>query len=140
MALIAKVLVDTSAQARMADPVVSSVIAPKISSGLAATCAALDFEALFSRRSAADYEQVRGDRQLAYEYLATTERDWQRALEVQRRLAAASRTRAVGMPDLVIAAVAERERVAIMHYDSDFELIAEITGQEMRWVAPRGSL
>jgi predicted nucleic acid-binding protein len=44
------------------------------------------------------------------------------------------------MPDLLIAAVAERERVTIVHYDADFDTIAAITGPSTRWVAPRGSL
>ena len=34
------------------------------------------------------------------------------------------RVRAVGLPDLLIAAVAEREHVTVLHYDGDYELIA----------------
>jgi predicted nucleic acid-binding protein len=49
------------------------------------------------------------------------------------------RVRAVGFPDLLIAAVAERERVTLLHYDSDYGFIAEVTGQQMRWVVPRGT-
>ncbi|HCU94328.1 MAG TPA: hypothetical protein DHU96_17070 [Actinobacteria bacterium] len=37
---------------------------------------------------------------------------------------------------VLIAAVAERERVTVMHYDSDYDLIANITGQPMQWVVP----
>lgn len=36
--------------------------------------------------------------------------------------------RAVGFLDLLIAAAAERERVAVLHYDSDYDLIADVTG------------
>jgi predicted nucleic acid-binding protein len=46
----------------------------------------------------------------------------------------------VKIPDLLIAACAERHGVQIVHYDRDFDTIAAITGQEVRWVAPRGSL
>ena len=46
----------------------------------------------------------------------------------------------IGFPDLLIAAVAERERVTILHYDSDYDLIAKVTGQPTQWVAPRGSI
>ncbi len=28
----------------------------------------------------------------------------------------------------------------VLHYDADFDVIAEITGQPTRWIAPRGSL
>lgn len=33
------------------------------------------------------------------------------------------------MPDLLIAAVAERSGLTVLHLDKDFDLIAEITGQ-----------
>ena len=36
--------------------------------------------------------------------------------------------------------VAERERVTVLHYDSDYELIAEVTGQPAHWVVPRGTV
>ena len=44
------------------------------------------------------------------------------------------------MPDLLIAAVAERERVAVLHYDGDYDLIAQITSQPVQWVVPRGTV
>jgi hypothetical protein len=48
--------------------------------------------------------------------------------------------RSAGLPDLLIAAVAERERVTILHYDSDYDLIMEVTGQPAQWVVPRGTV
>ena len=33
----------------------------------------------------------------------------------------------VGLPELLIAAVAERERVTVLHYNGDYELIAQVT-------------
>ncbi len=124
----------------MSQPAVSATLSPLISSGLVATCAPLDFEALYSARTPEEYEQIRYDRSLAYEYLPTADADWQRALDVQRKLARTSRIRAVGLPDLLIAAVAERQDVVVIHYDSDFDVIAEITGQPAVWIAPRGSV
>lgn len=38
---------------------------------------------------------------------------------------------------LLIAAVAERHELTLLHYDADFDTIAEITGQDARWVVPR---
>jgi predicted nucleic acid-binding protein len=43
-------------------------------------------------------------------------------------------------PDLLIAAAAEAAGVAVVHYDEDYDRIADVTGQETRWIAPRGSL
>jgi predicted nucleic acid-binding protein len=48
--------------------------------------------------------------------------------------------KAVGFPDLLIAAVAEREHVTLLHYDSDYDLIAAITEQPMQWVVRRGAV
>lgn len=49
-------------------------------------------------------------------------------------------TRAVGIPDLLIAAVARRHGVTVLHYDRDFELVATVTGQPTEWVVPSGSV
>ena len=44
------------------------------------------------------------------------------------------------LPDLLIAAAAELAELPVLHYDRDFELIAEVTGQPVRALAPLGSL
>jgi predicted nucleic acid-binding protein len=48
--------------------------------------------------------------------------------------------RAAGLSELLAAAVAERERVTVPHYDGDYELIAKITGQPVPWIVPRGTV
>lgn len=48
--------------------------------------------------------------------------------------------RRVKRADLLISAAAESAGLPVLHYDADFEVIAEITGQPTRWIAPRGSL
>ena len=63
-----------------------------------------------------------------------------RALEVQALLAKRSQHRAVPLPDLIVAACAESAGLIVLHYDGDFERIAEITGQPTKWVLPRGSV
>ena len=87
MALIARYLIDTSAAARMRDPEVAARLGPLIESGLVATTASLDAEALYSARNSADYEQLWADRRLAYEYLPTEDEHWQAALAAQQSLA-----------------------------------------------------
>lgn len=111
---------------------------PLIGAGLVATCSVLDAESLYSTRTAPEYEQVRRDRRAAYEFLVTDQEVWDRALEVQRELALRSMTRTVGIPDLLIAAVAELHRVTVLHYDAGFDHISAITAQPTEWVVPRG--
>jgi predicted nucleic acid-binding protein len=108
--------------------------------GLVATCGVAEFELGWAARSSAEFDQVRANRDAGYEWLAIRDEDWRRALEVQGALRRSGRIRAVGFPDLLVAAVAEREDVTIVHYDSDYDLIAGITGQPVKWVVPRGSV
>ena len=63
-----------------------------------------------------------------------------RAIDVQGELADQGRHRAVGLEDLLIAAAAEQAGLAVLHYDRDFDLIAEVTGQPTEWVVPPGTV
>ena len=140
MALIARYLVDTSAAARMPHPVVAARLSPLIEAGVAATCATLDAEALYSARSPSEYEQIRADRRHAYEYLATEEEHWQTAFDAQRSLARTGRHRAVGIADLLTAVLAGEHQLTLVHYDADFDIVGEVITFNRQWVAPRGSL
>jgi hypothetical protein len=40
----------------------------------------------------------------------------------------------------VISAAAHEARLVVLHYDADFERIAELTGQPAQWIVPRGSV
>jgi predicted nucleic acid-binding protein len=140
MAAVATHLADTSALARLRHAAVASVLGPLIEAGLVATCGVVEFELAWATRTADEFDEVRADRQSGYEWLATHDEDWHRALQVQNALWRRGGIRAVGYPDLLIAAVAERERVTVLHYDSDYDLVAQVTGQPTQWVAPRGSI
>lgn len=139
MALIARYLVDTSAAARMRVPAVAARLEPLITAGLVATCPTLDAEALFSARSPTEYERIRADRRTAYEYLPLDDDAWGAAFDAQRALARTGRHRAVGMPDLLTAVLASRHGLAVVHYDADFELAAQVLDLDQRWVVPAGS-
>jgi predicted nucleic acid-binding protein len=116
------------------------VLALLIEGGVVATCATLDAEALFAARSAREFEQIRADRRLAYEYLPSDDEHWQRALDAQGALARSGRHRAVGMADLLTAVIAAEHDLTVVHYDADFDIAAAVIGFTHRWVAPRGSL
>jgi predicted nucleic acid-binding protein len=140
MAAVASHLADTSALARLHRSAVAAVLGPLIEAGLVATCGVVEFELGWATRSGAEFDEVRADRGEGYEWLATRDEDWHRALDVQAVLWHTGRVRAVGFPDLLIAAVAERELVTLLHYDSDYDLVAEVTSQPMQWVVPRGTV
>ena len=107
--------------------------------GLVATCSMIDVEILFSCRSPAEYAAVLAER-AGLERLDITQADWDRAIDVQHHLASRSRHRGAAIPDLLIAAVAERHRVTVLHYHHDFDEIGSVTRQRMQWVVPPGSV
>ncbi|MDX6391274.1 MAG: hypothetical protein QOJ73_2337 [Streptosporangiaceae bacterium] len=140
MAAVASHLADTSALARLRHPAVAAALGPLIEAGLVATCGVIEFELGWAAKSSAEFDELRADRDAGYEWLAIRDEDWRRALDIQAALWRSGLVRAVGFPDLLIAAAAERERVILLHYDRDYEHIAAVTGQPMQWVVPRGSV
>ena len=132
-------LIDKSALARMQHPAVEERLAPVIESGEAATCSIVDLEVLYSTRNPEEHSRVRARRALAYRKVELTEAIFSRAIDVQGLLARRGQHR-LPIPDLIIAAAAEAARMTVLHYDADFDTIAAVTGQEVEWVAPRGSL
>ncbi len=140
MAAVASYLADTSALARLRHQAVAAVLGPLIEVGLVATCGVVEFELGWATRTGAEFDLLRADRDAGYEWLATHDEDWRRALDVQAALWRGGQIRAVGFPDLLVAAVAERERVTVLHYDSDYDIIAQITSQSAQWVVPRGTV
>ncbi|HVF59287.1 MAG TPA: PIN domain nuclease [Thermoanaerobaculia bacterium] len=132
-------LVDKSALARMPLAPVRERLAPILEAGEAATCAIVDLEVLFSARNREDYDRIRERRSLAYHPVPITEEILQRAIAIQAELARTGRHR-VPIPDLIIAATAEAAGLTLLHYDSDYDVIAEVTRQPAEWVVERGTV
>jgi predicted nucleic acid-binding protein len=136
---LTRFLVDKSALARMPLEPVRRRLAPIIEAGQAATCSIIDLEILYSVRNFEERKRTRERRGLAYEKVALTEDVFERAMDVQGELAKTGRHR-VPIPDLLVAAAAEKSGLTVLHYDSDYDTIAQVTGQPMEWVVPRGSV
>ncbi|WTR16361.1 PIN domain-containing protein [Streptomyces sp. NBC_00138] len=75
----------------------------------------------------------------AFDYLRGDDDTFTRALEVQRRALNAGFHHSLSLPDLLIAATAELNRLTVLHYDGDFDMIASLTGQPTEWVVPPGT-
>jgi predicted nucleic acid-binding protein len=138
-AVKARYLVDKSALARMPLEPVRLRLAPIIEAGEAASCALIDLEVLFSARNHYEHERIRSRRTLAYQDVPLTHEVFRRAISVQGELARRGQHR-LPIPDLIIAAAAESEGLVVLHYDSDFDRIASVTGQPVEWVVTRGSV
>ena len=98
-----------------------------------------DLEVFFSATSHRALLEIMEERRAAFQLVDTHQKDWDRAAEVMVLLAGNGKHRSVGIPGLLIAAVAERHGLTLVHYDSDFDHVAEVTGQATRWLAPRGT-
>jgi predicted nucleic acid-binding protein len=137
---LATFLADKSALTRRdTRPEVREAIEPLLLAGEVATCGIVDLELLYSASSRATYrslsEALRGMPRAPVDDACVS-----RALRVQAMLAERSQHRAVPLPDLLVAACAEQAELAVLHYDADFERIAELTGQRTQWIVPRGSV
>lgn len=135
---VATHLVDKSVWARAHQAAVGEALQPFLERGLLATCAVVDLEVLFSARNAADHARGRMLRS-GFEWLPLTDEIGTRAIEVQSLLAEKGHHRAASIPDLLVAATAERHGATVLHYDADFDTIAAVTQQSVRWVVPPGS-
>ena len=140
MAIGPRYLADKSALARLCYPEVSAVLAPMILAGHVCTCAIVELEVLYSARSLEDLVKTRSTRSLAFPSIEIMQADFDRALGVMEELARRGLHRAVGIPDLLLAAVAERENLTLLHFDADFDHVVGVTGQPMQWIVPRGTV
>jgi predicted nucleic acid-binding protein len=131
-------LVDTSVLKRLGRSEVRAVVEPLAATGRLGRPRICDLEVGYSTRNAEEWDRLVGALD-AFAPVETTASHVRRAVQVQRLLAERSQ-RGRKIPDLLVAAAAEQIDVAVLHYDADFDVIAEVTGQRCHWVVPAGSV
>ncbi len=138
-------LLDNSAWARLGDPGLSdaraSEIADALEAGRIATCMPFLLEAGYSARNARDHGELL-DELLALPHFHIDEEVERRAVDAQRQLARIGHHRLPPV-DLIVAALADRHGLGVLHYDRDYDLIAEKKTDlalESVWLVPAGSL
>jgi predicted nucleic acid-binding protein len=137
---VATFLADKSALTRRETrPEVRQLLEPLLLAGEVATCGIVDLELLYSATSRATYRAL-AEALAGMPRVPVDDACVQRALEVQAMLAERSQHRAVPLPDLLVAACAERAHLTVLHYDADFDRIAKVTSQSVRWIVSRGSV
>lgn len=139
MALRPYYLGDTSALTRRSKAEVAARLDPLLEAGLVARCSIIDLEAGYTSISPADHAAIRQQRS-AWPFLPIDQRVLDRAVSVQDRLAGRSQHRGAKIADLIIAAAAEAAELVVLHYDHDFDLIADVTGQQTEWIVPAGTV
>lgn len=102
-----------------------------------ATCGMVDLEVLYSSRNRADFDRVwQGQRSMLR--VEIDDGTFRGAVGIMARLADTGRHRRA-LPDLIIAAAAMQTDVTVLHYDHDFEIIAEVCDLKHEWIVPPGS-
>jgi predicted nucleic acid-binding protein len=137
-------LLDNSAWARLLAGVVPSdraaAIAAWMGGGELAVCLPFLLEAGYSARSGADRKRLM-DRLDQLPRVAVDSEVERLALSAQRELAEVGHHR-LAPADVIIAACAHRSEAGVLHYDADYDVLAEHTELhfESVWLAPAGSL
>lgn len=133
-------LLDNSAWARRHHSLVRERLAGLVEDGAVGVSLPFLLEAGYSARSGNDHSQLLADLSV----LSRVEIDREieaLALRAQEQLAQVGHHR-LAPSDVVIAACAHRAGAGVLHYDRDYDLIAEHTDLrfESEWLAPAASL
>ena len=131
-------VVDTSVVTRARRPEVAARLGALLRGRQVGCTPMTTLEAGFSARTAREFDAL-SEALDVFERVPVVDADFRHAQTIQRILALHGH-RGRKIPDLLIAAAAERLGLTLLHYDYDFELIAEVTGQAHEWVVPRGSV
>jgi predicted nucleic acid-binding protein len=137
-------LLDNSAWARLADPAVpadrAEEIATAIEAGQVSVSVPFLLEAGYSARNAAEHAALLAEL-LALPLAHIDDVVEQRALDVHRQLARVGHHRLPPV-DLLLAALADRHELGILHYDTDYDIIATKTDLrfESTWLVDRGTI
>jgi len=130
-------LVDKSVLARVDKPAVGAALMPYL--GQLATCSTVLLELGWSATSTEHYERMMKDLGW-YRSLDINQDTLTLALALQQKLVARGHHRGPGVADLVLAATAITHAAVVLHYDHDFDLIAEIEPKfSHSWIVPRGT-
>jgi len=131
-------LVDTSVLTRLGHTAVRMAVEPLVTGGQVGRAGISDLEVGFSARNLAEWTRLAAAL-AAFPLIETDAAHLRRARQVQRLLAIRG-LRGRKVPDLLIAAAAEENGLAVLHYDADFDLITRVTGQPSAWVVPPGTI
>lgn len=118
-------ILDKSAAARSADPVINAELAEL--AGQLFVCPVGELEQLYSARSARHYDQLQAELRASFDMVAAPPDLLERALVLQRDLAHHhGMWHRTPIPDLLIAETAVHHGLGVVHVDGDYDRIAEV--------------
>ena len=137
-----RLVVDISAFQRGAHPSTRSDWLRALEAGQLYKTPVLQLEVLYSARNANEYAELKDELE-AFHSLPLTPIAVEEALTAQEELAAQhAGLHRIAHADYLIAAIARQNDLAVLHYDQDFDRIAQhsLLDFESVWIAPAGSL
>lgn len=139
-----ELLLDNSAFVRLASPALAQQRAHEIADAIeqrhVGVCLPFLLEAGYSARSATDHDELLNEL-MALPMLHIDAEVERRAVDAQHQLARAGHHRLPPV-DLIIAALADRHGVGVLHYDHDYDTLAAKSDLRFAsvWLARRGNL
>lgn len=115
-------------------------VAEDFARGRLAVCLPFLLETGFSAQNNEEYMFVLDDLAVLPTFAIDAEVE-RRALVAQVQLARIGHHR-VPPSDVIVAAIADRHEIGVLHYDKDFDVLLEKTGLDFdsTWLMPRGSI
>jgi predicted nucleic acid-binding protein len=133
-------LIDKSAWERQQHPAIAAEWETAVAADQLMTCSVTEYEILFSTQDANRFDLLQ-ERLGGFRRLPMTDTVHRAGLRALRDLAhKAPLHHRIKLPDLLIAACAQEAGVDVLHYDRDFDRLAQVLAFESRWLAPPGSL
>jgi len=127
-------LIDASGLFRILQSELRKAWTDELAAGVIAVCPVVELEFLCSARSLADRLDKQRLLRDVFGWVPIPEGAYDRAQEVQQLLTETGAHRSAGPVDLLIAATAERERLTVLCDDRDFQTVAAVTGQLVKFV------
>jgi len=137
-----RLVVDNSAFQRGGHPTVRGAWARALKEGQLYRTPLLEFEVLYSARNPREYAELKEELQ-ALHPLELTQSAIEAGLAAQEELAVKhAGFHRLAHPDYLVAAMAAHDDLGVLHYDRDFDRIAQESslGFESVWIAPAGTL
>lgn len=134
------VIADASAIHRARHPMVREEVAAAFNARQIATCTVVRLELMHAARDLEEIEDLQAVH-ASLRKIPISDSVQHAAMGAVRELAkrGAGRHR-VPVPDVLIAAAAQEAGVGVLHYDRDFDRLAEVLYFRSIWLAPAGSL
>lgn len=139
----ASMLIDNSAWSRSEHAAISPAFASRMRARSLVACPPFLIEARYSARSGVELRDVQAMIAAAMPSVPCTEETWELAFDAQQRMADAAGLMHRRKPiDFLIAATAHEHGLGVLHYDRDYDLIAQHSGLRFAsvWIAEPGSL